>query len=254
MQSTQNYREYAPPTALADRIVCLWEHRVDTRNAGFVQPVLPDACLDILWRNDAAPVLVGAMSRVQSAALSTDLVIRGLRLAPGQAGILFKVDAQELTDREVRLTDLSATLRTLVHRHRLPDDPGWLNLIADRPADPLMLYASRWLARHPAGRLHQLANQLDLSERQLHRRFLHSAGLSPKRFQRILRFQNLLQHMATAANSRATLCDLALAAGYADQAHMNRDCRKLADRTPQQLLADAHPALCMSDLFKKEQP
>jgi transcriptional regulator GlxA family with amidase domain len=41
--------------------------------------------------------------------------------------------------------------------------------------------------------------------------------------------------------SRASLADVALAAGYADQAHMTRDFRAITGFTPAQHLATARP-------------
>jgi AraC-like DNA-binding protein len=55
---------------------------------------------------------------------------------------------------------------------------------------------------------------------------------------RVLRFQRFL-HLAHLAGSGAavTLADLAAGAGYADQAHLARECRRLAGLPPSGLLA-----------------
>jgi AraC-like DNA-binding protein len=88
-----------------------------------------------------------------------------------------------------------------------------------------------------------LGDALGLSERQLRRRFADAVGYGPKTLARVLRFQRFL---ALAAANRAGagrwregdgLAGLAFAAGYADQAHLTRECRRLAGRTPSELVA-----------------
>jgi transcriptional regulator GlxA family with amidase domain len=75
-----------------------------------------------------------------------------------------------------------------------------------------------------------------VSERQLRRRFADAVGYAPKTLQRVLRFQRFLV-LARAAGASADLARLAFAAGYADQAHLTRECRRLAGLPPAALLA-----------------
>ena len=81
----------------------------------------------------------------------------------------------------------------------------------------------------------ELARQAGLSERQLHRRCVPAFGYGPKTLDRILRLQRFLA--LGRAEPGAGLARLAADAGYADQAHLGRDCRALAGATPAQLLA-----------------
>ena len=79
-----------------------------------------------------------------------------------------------------------------------------------------------------------LARQLALSERTLRRRFDEAFGYGPKTLDRILRFQRFLALARGARNPAAA--SLAAAAGYADQAHLTRECRRLAAATPGEIL------------------
>jgi len=72
-----------------------------------------------------------------------------------------------------------------------------------------------------------------LGARQLRRRFADAAGYGPKTLQRILRFQRFL----ALAQTRTNLARLAFEAGYADQAHLTRECTRLAGLPPAALLA-----------------
>ena len=78
-----------------------------------------------------------------------------------------------------------------------------------------------------------LAGELALSERTLRRRFDAAFGYGPKKLDRILRFQRFLKLLRGARNG--STADLAIEAGYADQAHLGRESRRLAVTTPQQI-------------------
>ena len=84
----------------------------------------------------------------------------------------------------------------------------------------------------------ELGRRSGLSERQLRRRFVDAVGYGPKTLARVLRFQRFL---ALAAHGR-DLGASALDAGYADQAHLTRECRRLSGRTPAELVASGAPA------------
>jgi AraC-like DNA-binding protein len=93
---------------------------------------------------------------------------------------------------------------------------------------------------HPVD-IDTLATYLALSASQLRRRFLHAVGVSPKVLQRTLRFQGFLalaQAGAAASGRRGAdgVAGLAVDAGYADQAHLSRECLRLTGLTPRQLL------------------
>ena len=93
-----------------------------------------------------------------------------------------------------------------------------------------MVEAARRLDR-PETRVDTLAADLGLSERQLRRRCHAAAGYGPKTLQRVLRFRRFL------AVANGDLARAALDAGYADQAHLTRECTRLAGRPPAALLA-----------------
>jgi transcriptional regulator GlxA family with amidase domain len=79
-----------------------------------------------------------------------------------------------------------------------------------------------------------LAEDAAVTERQLHRRFVHAVGYGPRLLQRVLRLQAFL---ALCGSPRLGLAELAVRAGYADQSHLSRDTRELAGRTPAELRA-----------------
>ena len=97
-----------------------------------------------------------------------------------------------------------------------------------RGVDPAIIRASLLLARdRPVG---QVAATLDCSHRHFIARFSETVGLAPKRYARLARFGRVLRRLERQPGT--ALADLAVAAGYADQAHFNRDFRAFAGISP----------------------
>jgi transcriptional regulator GlxA family with amidase domain len=59
---------------------------------------------------------------------------------------------------------------------------------------------------------------------------------SPKEFARLVRFEYVRDTLWRTPDS--VLADIALEAGYSDQAHMQREFRRFSRRTPRQFVAD----------------
>lgn len=76
----------------------------------------------------------------------------------------------------------------------------------------------------------QIAETIGVNERTLRRGVTAAVGLPPKVLARILRFQNAVSRLRSLESSN--LCDIALACGYAAQAHMAREFQQLAGLTP----------------------
>jgi AraC-like DNA-binding protein len=70
----------------------------------------------------------------------------------------------------------------------------------------------------PIGRL---ASQLGVDYKRLERAFVRDVGLSPKHFARVARLQRAME--LSVAQPRLSLARIAVASGFADQAHFSRD-------------------------------
>jgi AraC-like DNA-binding protein len=77
-------------------------------------------------------------------------------------------------------------------------------------------------------RVEALAAEIGWSRRHLAARFRDAIGLSPKAVARLFR----VQHAAARVRAGDRLADVAYGAGYADQAHFNREFRELVGCTP----------------------
>jgi AraC-like DNA-binding protein len=253
------YREYLPPAHLKPYLVCGWTLEILAGASPHRQRILPDGCSDIVWIGEDAPIVVGPMTHSVLSISRPGTTLVGLRFRPGVAGSVFGVPAYELADRHVVLEDLwqrktvaEASNRLFERRTAAGRIGVALSFLASRqcsslPHDPMVERVLALLSEAPHDRVEALANVIGLSDRHLRRRFLSSVGYSPKRFQRILRFQRLLA-LAKGQNP-ARLGHVAMLAGYADQAHMNREVREFADAQPSALLGNVVSALTLSDLL-----
>ncbi|MFF3314190.1 helix-turn-helix domain-containing protein [Streptomyces sp. NPDC003035] len=197
-------------------------------------PVLPDGCMDLLWRGCDGRLLVAGPDTVAYVPEGGPGRYAGIRFAPGDAPALLGVPASELRDRRVELGALwgEARARRLGERvAEAPDPAAALEDLAVRraadvpPPDPLLRAVVRRLhAGRPVAETAELAG---LGARQLHRRSLDAFGYGPKTLARILRLQRAL------ALVRAGLpyAEAAIGAGCADQAHLSRETRALAGTT-----------------------
>ena len=223
------YRELPPPPELAHLVRCLWIHELQ----GGENPVLPDGCADVVVI-DGAAMVAGPDTRPVAVTHAPGTVVAGVRFHPGAAAAALGVPADELRDRRVPLGALWGDAVAGAVADRGTGDPAALARAllgrlgdADDP-DARVRAAARQLSRAPATPLPALADVVGLGERQLRRRFASAVGYGPKTFARVIRFRAALGLV----RGGAALAEAALAAGYADQAHMTREMRSLAGASP----------------------
>jgi methylphosphotriester-DNA--protein-cysteine methyltransferase len=87
-----------------------------------------------------------------------------------------------------------------------------------------------------AAEVGDLSELLDVSPRQLLRRCVAAVGYGPKALQRILRFQRLLA--AAHVGVTEPLAVLAIDLGYADQAHLTDESKRLTGLPPAAFLVE----------------
>jgi AraC-like DNA-binding protein len=90
-------------------------------------------------------------------------------------------------------------------------------------------------------RVPQLLKRLNVSERQLERRFLRAIGVSPHQYIRILRFRAAVRSIKT--NQFDRLSDVAYDFNYVDQSHFIKDVKAFSGYTPRRLAQIVHAAV-----------
>jgi AraC-like DNA-binding protein len=238
------YREFPVRQELSDLVACTWERAVPRSAAPAAQRVVPDGCVDLVWLGSAL-VLAGPDWGPVMSPLEAGRTVVGLRLLPGVAGRALGLPASELSDERPPLDSVWGRVGAELAEHVGAADAPRLKrarleeaLLSRRPAmegpDPLVLAATRRLGL-PGSRVGSLSRALHTSERQLLRRFRAAVGYGPKRLDRVLRFQRFLRRAPAVAGGDEGLAGLAAELGYADQAHLTRECVVLSGLTPARL-------------------
>jgi len=227
LNETDTYRELPPPPALRDSLACLWIRRGD----GGTVRILPDACSDIVWIEGVGAFVAGPDTRPAFAAPGAGALVVGARFLPGAGGAALGLPLRELRDARVPLAELGLDPDETLGGGATPEDALGLvvalaaRLSAAGPPDRAVQAAASRLAE-PALRMDRLAAEAGFSDRQLRRRFHVAVGYGPKTLHRILRLRRFLNG-APGGLGRA-----AAEAGYADQSHLTRECRRLTGLTP----------------------
>ncbi|MEV6441938.1 AraC family transcriptional regulator [Amycolatopsis sp. NPDC051716] len=234
------YVERLPVPALAGLVRTVWVQR--TGDAPYVQRHLPTGGIELHFPLGGRPRLLGPLTAARLEIIPPRTTLVGVRFRPGAAPPL-PVPLGDLVDQHVDLADgrLAEAVATAGSPERA------LEVVQARlpvqAVDPLVNEAVRRLMPwHPVD-IDTLAGDLALSPSQLRRRCLRAVGVSPKVLQRTLRFQGFLALAQAGAGSPA---GLAADAGYADQAHLNRECRRLTGLTPRALLGGSLKACACS--------
>lgn len=256
------YAEVAPPPALADCVLSLWEMRIPTLPGTTRVRIMPNACVDLVVylsetsKGEQAAAVVGPPHRsfVVGSTLRSFLVrstgwrhVVGASLRPAGVRPLLGLQAAEIGQSLAVLHDVIGARANDVEDHVLggPPDTALVRLAEAlvrlrRPADAVAELAQRAdrVVRHAHGRrrIDDLAGQLDISGRRLERRFLAELGMTPKLFSRLVRFDRVVRDLASRGDTPWS--QFALEHGYADQAHFINEFREFAGLTPSEFAAE----------------
>jgi len=228
---------------LRETFAAVWIHRMTSER---IPPVIitPDATVDLQWFRGTLRV-AGPDKEAQVERVGPNEAVVGFRFRPAAAARWLGISLAELTNQRCPLEDvLGKRAQQMAKRVRQDGSIGALvHSIADamagegtlRVPDAAMAAAYDLVRRGAPSNLHLvswLMAELGMSERTLRRRFNDAFGYGPKTLDRILRYQRFLE---ISGRSDVSLVNAASAAGYSDQAHLVRECRRLTGATPRKL-------------------
>ncbi len=191
--------------------------------------IVPDGCTDLVLQ-DSTIRIVGPMTRARVVE-SCPSDVWGIRFAQGVVVGLIGVSPKELRDcveSAPRLPGLGSAVKKPTYASVLEALGHLTRTYTQTEEARRCAYIAERLKKAPATTVKVLALEVGWSERHLRRCFVEQTGLTPKRFARVMRFQRF----ATWIHAEPTLADLAYRSGYADQAHMTRECKAHTGLTP----------------------
>jgi AraC-like DNA-binding protein len=238
------------------------------RSVGAPEVVAPDGCVELVLnfadpfeqvcqsggrvevRRQPRTILVGEVGRPVAIRPSGVVDLLGVRFEPGGAyaalGDAFAELAGEVWDGEAVLPrPLREAVRRVAgegtdERRSALLESALIACVAARPPGDGVVEAAVRLVVQSGGAISVagLERRVGLSERQIERRFARQVGLSPKTLGVIVRFQRVLTEIQRGSPSWA---DVAVGAGYADQAHLIRHFRRFTGTTPTGYVSNGHP-------------
>jgi AraC-like DNA-binding protein len=259
MLTTMNHWPYQPHTVLTPLVECLWVSTEDFTPPDMVIEILPDAEIELIFAFGSPIWVEHSNTRHQVAkCFAVGLLTKPIRF--GASGLVTVIAARfnaggfyalvgsflNLEQKPVghlgdEWVSLGTQLENVLILHGrdaaiqvLHDflieralKLTWDARVIDTAISALMLERGQIT-------ITELADRCQVSKRQLEREFRSKARTSPKLLSQLMRFRHVRD--ALWRDPSLNLSELALEAGYADQAHFTREFRRLAQRTPREFV------------------
>jgi AraC-like DNA-binding protein len=243
------YREFQPIAAFRHRVDAYWVNRRDAGDGAPIDRVLPDGCIDLVFRSGADGGWLFGSALIERPTYfdgNSPAWYVGVRFRPAMARGVLDVDPADCRDRDLPVREIDPLFAALEAQLQDAASPEQAFAILKRAVDVRLAHserheaptrvqeALRLLTRGgDAAQVRNVARRLGITERSLHRDLVRWSGLSPKILARILRMQRTL---AAIRRGTAPLAHVALHMGYADQAHMTRELKDLSGYAPSELM------------------
>jgi AraC-like DNA-binding protein len=241
------YVELPLGTLDATRIEAVWRCGVA---AGQPQRVLPDGRMDLVAHcvlqpdgsvASVRPVVAGPADTPTQVVLRSNTVLVGVRFHIGWGGVCLGVVPRTLRNQALTgpcaLALLGPLADGVVRADSLPRVQAALCAVASTLAARAVVTAAHGRALQAIAQMKQRIQAGDVGDapgaespsRTLRRDMVEAAGYPLRTLSGVLRFQRAMELLDTGVG---TLSDVAMAAGYADQAHMTREFRRFGGFTP----------------------
>ena len=259
------YETYEPPPPLAPYVRFFWVLEADVSNGEeFVHRSMADGCVEIVFHyfgtfDEIKPDgtrIFSTLSNIQAQStmyrrFSTNCSfgIFGAYLYPYAIPSLFSYPAYDFTNTSPDLSAVFGGEGSLLEEQMIAavDNATRVRIISGFLIDRLRARGRDLpTIRHAVDavldadgdiKIPDLAREYGFSLRHFERKFKEFAGLSPKLYSRVARFQAATRHKFAGARD---LTEIAYACGYYDQSHFINDFRQFSGYTPKEYFwADA---------------
>ena len=263
-----HYTEYTPSQHLREYVDCYWLHRLEGGVDNYrEQSCLPLGTVELIiqtdehhshhlltkgaWEKSMRAFFAGFYEHPVVWKAGAGSVMFGIRLKPESLMRLFRFPAAELVnivadaeailggwlaqmgDEMCGVTD-STRLVDIAERYLI------VKLLVAEDNQNRFVSACRLLRQHPADfTIDRLSAELSVSKRQMERIFRDQLGITPKTYQRIVRFAHAYNHVVQ--NNRTVWTDISYDNGYADQSHFIRDFKVFTGSVPTEFISKTQP-------------
>lgn len=240
-------RRYEPPPGARDVVASLWSGRWDLPDeAPHVTELLSDPCMHFVFEQGGAHAgarLVGVWTKLWTRRLEGRGRVFGVKLRAGACSAFVGEPAARFRNR---IVPLSTIVECDLRPESLPaDDAGafeaiaaWLDRIRRRDASPRLAIAlvDRIVDDPEISSVQALAAASGYGARALQRIFREHVGASPKWVIQRHRLQEAALRIER--GDHGSFASLAAELGYADQAHLAHDFKRVVGKPPSALAHD----------------
>ena len=247
-----SFTRIAPPEELKNIIECYWIVEKDDPSP-VEEKIIPDGFAELVfhygdhylirlknqWEVQSKNLYAGQISKFFFLRNSGISRVLGVKLKPTAFTQLYKIPADQFTDKVVDLSQIPGLKDTPFQRdlHHLKNPHEKISVLNQYfrtrsdgynhgPADHAveMIFSMRGMIS-----IKELCSALHISERQLERIFKRYIGLSPKFYCRIIRFNYIFQCILNKDNKWV---DVVHSAGFYDQSHFIRNFKSFTGEEP----------------------
>ena len=247
MNTTFDFRLIELDGPLSQQVQAVWSASVSIHSEPVTKPLFSDGASgafiilkgEVIYHDQTYKQgvhWIPVKKQAQFITMSAGLEMVGFRFHPAKSKDHFAIFCDDLdcaggTKNSQSVQRLFAILLNTPHADRLTCLCEWLqhNIKHDISNNALFNFIA--CIDHKA-ELQGIEKHIPLSLRQIERQFKSQIGFTPKYYKPLMRIRQaifLIRQCPT-----MNLVDLASEAGFSDQAHMNREFRKLAGMTPKE--------------------
>lgn len=238
-------KEYCPTNNLKKYIDSYWFFRNNTGEM-INFPVVPDGCSDIVFYLNNSnklsdlgnPFVTGVMEFAKLVPIPNKMEFFGIRFRPGVLSYLLKTDISKLKNK---MCNLSWINKNIFKKLIIDEKAGNENivtsinfqlteLLTENIFKDKFFIIMESICDNPSISMNDLSFKSAISLKSMERTFNKRIGLSPKKIARIMRFQKA--HKRISNEGLVNLVTVALSSEYFDQAHFNREYKKLVGFNP----------------------
>jgi len=229
---------YTPPLKELETYIKMYWTAYNPTEKVVELPIVPDGSMHIIWLNGYI-FLSGLMEEASVISIAPEDKFFGVQFKPYTLALLLECCVSEFNNKDVPLESLNKVLeediRAIIEKNHSQYNDAFNHyfkrLFSDKSVDELLLNTLELLhASHGNTLVSDCAKALEVHTKKLERLFIKNIGVSVKKYSKIIRFYDI--HTVLEEEGLKNLTQKVLDKGYFDQAHFNRDFKKLTGVHP----------------------